>query len=70
MTSQVIDFSGGVTANSTTYFSATLFGTGNFENQTVFQWGKYLDVFAKQGDGNWKISERTLIFMVHLLVAR
>lgn len=63
MTSQVIDLHTPEEANSTTYFTGTLFGTGKYENQSVYQWGKYEDTLVKS-NGQWRINERTLTFMV------
>lgn len=53
-----------VTANSTTYFTATLFGTGDPHptSSHVYLYGQYRDTLVRSEQG-WRIKERFLVFM-------
>lgn len=52
------------TANSTTYFVASLFGTGEEfpMSSHVYLYGQYRDVLARL-DVGWRITKRQLVFM-------
>jgi len=52
----------GETANSTTYFQASLFGKGNFAGQLLVDYGFYRDTLVKSADGAWLIDTRFLVF--------
>lgn len=61
----VIDIhKGATTANSTTYFTASLFGTGDkFPTSShVYLYGLYSDVL-RRSDVGWRITSRQLVFM-------
>ena len=55
-----IDINEEGTANSTTYFQATLFAKPYYPGSLVTLYGYYLDDFVHKND--WLISKRTLVF--------
>ena len=57
-----IDIINATMANTTTYFTATLFGTGNKTGSHVTLYGQYQDQLAQLSNG-WRITERQLVFM-------
>jgi hypothetical protein len=48
-------------ANSTAYFQASLFGTGNSMGQVVYLYGYYADKLVPTKPG-WRINNRLLVF--------
>jgi hypothetical protein len=46
------------TASATTYFTAMHFGTGQYANETLTAYGKYVDHLVKGEHGSWKIERR------------
>ena len=69
-TTQKIDVRGD-TANSTTYYTASHFGRGEYYGQVLYAYGKYLDQWVRTlevgEDGGclpqWRVQNRTLIYM-------
>ncbi|KFZ19524.1 hypothetical protein V502_03605 [Pseudogymnoascus sp. VKM F-4520 (FW-2644)] len=60
---QLIDVLSYDSAFSVTYYTATHFGRGGFEGKTATAFGQYQDVWKKQGNGEWKITHRNLVYM-------
>ncbi|KAF2091570.1 hypothetical protein K490DRAFT_61006 [Saccharata proteae CBS 121410] len=50
------------TARSITYYTATHFGHGLYEGQTVTAWGRYEDALVLKKEG-WRIRRRHLVYM-------
>ena len=50
------------TANSTTYFQASLFGNPYSIGSVVYLYGYYADDLVRSGYQKWLISKRTLVF--------
>ena len=63
---QLIDVLSYDSAFSVTYYTATHFGRGEFVGKTATAFGQYQDVWKKQGNGEWKITHRNLVYMVGL----
>lgn len=63
---QLIDVLSHDSAFSVTYYTATHFGREEFTGKTATAFGQYQDVWKKQGDGGWKITNRNLVYMVSL----
>ncbi|MDI1487101.1 MAG: hypothetical protein OHK93_006369 [Ramalina farinacea] len=57
---QVIDYTGGCTATSVTYFHASLLGKGEAYGQVVYALGQYQDSWVKGTEG-WRIGGRNLV---------
>lgn len=64
---QVIDYTGGCTATSVTYFHASLLGKGEAYGQVVYALGQYQDSWVKGTEG-WRIGGRNLVYMVCFFV--
>lgn len=55
----------GQSAYATTYFVATSAGVGEQNGSALVNHAKYLDTLVRNGtDGEWRISNKTLIYMV------
>jgi ketosteroid isomerase-like protein len=54
----------GQSASAVTYFVATFVGVGPKNGSMLVNHAKYLDTLEKSGDGVWRISNKTLIYMV------
>ncbi|KAI9842015.1 MAG: hypothetical protein M1837_007511 [Sclerophora amabilis] len=83
LTTQLIDLhdsesgrhgNGSSSANSTTFFTSSLFGTGEYEGEIVYAYGKYEDELVKLGGGadadgvpgtnfKWRIKGRAVLYM-------
>ncbi len=51
-------------ASAITYFIATFVGVGPKNGSMLVNHAKYLDTLERSGDGGWKISNKTLVYMV------
>ena len=75
LTTQTITFTSPTTASTTTYFTGYHFGQGPHEGEVLTAFGKYVDTFecipvgslasesVPGASGNWRIAERTVVFM-------
>lgn len=57
---------GGCEAVAVTYLTATHFGRGVYEGEVFYAYGQYQDILVRvgEGEGEWRIRERNLIYMV------
>lgn len=74
LTTQVIDVHANGTANSTTYYTASHFGMGDYAGQVLYAYGKYLDVLVKVDEqmenpyaSAWRVVQRELVYMGPLI---
>ena len=51
-----------ISANSTTYFSASLFGKDYSVGQELYLYGYYADALERRDEG-WRIERRQLVFL-------
>ncbi|KAK6439080.1 hypothetical protein LTR95_004711 [Oleoguttula sp. CCFEE 5521] len=67
LSTQVIDIHGD-SANSTTYLTASHFGSGLYEGQVLYAYGKYIDQLVRMSRAyaqapTWRVRARNLVYM-------